>query len=80
MAEIAAGDDARKGERPAWSPVLRAMVPHAVYDRSRLRPGTSLAGPLIVEEPESTTVVGRNGKLGVDVYGTLVITVGEERP
>jgi N-methylhydantoinase A/oxoprolinase/acetone carboxylase beta subunit len=79
LPERAASGDARKGERPAWSPALRAMVPHAVYDRARLRPGTSLAGAVIVEEPESTTVVGRGGTLGVDVYGTLVIAVGEER-
>jgi N-methylhydantoinase A/oxoprolinase/acetone carboxylase beta subunit len=68
-----------KGERSAYSPASHALIPHAVYDRARLRPGMRLAGPAIVEEPESTTVVGRDGALEVDGYGTLVITLGEER-
>jgi N-methylhydantoinase A len=71
-------DDARKGERPAYAPARRAMIAHALYDRSRLRPGMSLAGPAIIEETESTTVVGQGGRVEVDAYGTLVISVGEE--
>jgi N-methylhydantoinase A/oxoprolinase/acetone carboxylase beta subunit len=78
LAPATAAGDARKGERPAWAPALRAMVPHAVYDRARLQPGARLAGPAIVEEPESTTVVGPGGTLEVDTYGTLVLTLGEE--
>lgn len=79
--EAVAGTEAgaRKGERPAWSPALRAMIPHAVYAREQLRPGMRLAGPAIIEEAESTTVVGRGGTVEVDRYGTLVVTVGEER-
>lgn len=72
--------EARKGERPAYSPGLRAMIPHAVYARERLLPGMRVEGPAIVEEAESTTVVGRGGAVEVDPYGTLVVTVGEERP
>lgn len=70
---------ARKGERLAFSPSRQRMISHAVYDRSRLRPGMHLAGPAIIEEPESTTVLGGGGSVRVDAYGSLVIEVGEER-
>jgi N-methylhydantoinase A/oxoprolinase/acetone carboxylase beta subunit len=71
---------ARKGERPAYAPALGAMVPHTVYARERLGPGMRLAGPAIIEEAESTTVVGRRGMVEIDAYGSLVIAVAPERP
>jgi N-methylhydantoinase A len=52
------------------------MIPHAVYARERLAPGMRLAGPAIIEEAESTTVVGRGGRVEVDGFGTLVVAVG----
>jgi N-methylhydantoinase A/oxoprolinase/acetone carboxylase beta subunit len=67
-----------KEERPAFSARRRRTVPFAVYDRSELRPGTAFAGPAIVEEPSSTTVLDVDGRLEVDAYGSLVITVGGE--
>jgi hypothetical protein len=36
-----------------------------------------LSGPAVVEEAESTTVIGPGGSAEVDPYGTLVVTVGE---
>ncbi|MGH7267077.1 MAG: hypothetical protein ACREMB_19830, partial [Candidatus Rokuibacteriota bacterium] len=68
---------ARKGARPAYAPARRAMISHAVYGRERLAPGMRFPGPAIVEEAESTTVVGQGGSVEVDPYGTLVVTVGE---
>ncbi len=52
------------------------MISHTVYDRSSLRPGMHLAGPSIIEEPESTTVVDAGGIVEVDAYGSLNITAG----
>ena len=51
------------------------MVPHDVYDRYALGPGHVIAGPAIVEERESTTVVDVDGRAEVDEYGTLAITL-----
>ncbi len=68
--------EARKGERPAFSPSRQGMLAHAVYDRERLRPGMRLAGPAIIEEAESTTVVDAGGVVEVDEYGSLRIAVG----
>ena len=46
-----------------------------VYDRYSLQPGMQLAGPAIVEEHESTTVVGVSDQVGVDHLGNLRIKV-----
>ena len=63
--------------RPAYSPGQQAMVLHDIYDRYSLSPGMVINGPAIIEERESTTVVGQGGKAEVDQYGTLVISVAE---
>ena len=47
----------------------------AVYDRAALGAGTRLAGPAIVEEPESTLVVGPAGSLEVLASGNILVTV-----
>jgi len=65
--------DARKGERPAYSALAREFVPHAVYDRYRLFPGAQFAGPAIVEERESTVIVGEDAQARVDDQGFLWI-------
>jgi N-methylhydantoinase A len=49
------------------------MVAHAVYDRYLLSAGDSLIGPAIIEERESTIIIGAGGKAAVDDYGTLRI-------
>ena len=45
----------------------------AVYRRSRLGPGFTARGPLIVEEDESTTVAGSGATVEVDDGGSLLI-------
>ena len=64
-----------RGERLAYSPTVQRMVPHQVYDRTKLSPGMVFNGPAIFEEKESTTVVDDGGRVEVDDYGTLVVTV-----
>ncbi len=44
-----------------------------VYDRYRLTAGTSFAGPALIEERESTCVVGPGAKVEVDKFLNLVI-------
>jgi N-methylhydantoinase A len=72
----AATGDARKGERPVWFPEFEEYRPVAVYDRYRLAPGTSVAGPAIVEERESTVVIAPGSAARVDASGSLVIDLG----
>ncbi|MGH7276170.1 MAG: hydantoinase/oxoprolinase family protein [Candidatus Rokuibacteriota bacterium] len=67
---------APKDERPAFSPRHRRMVSFAVYDRSGLRPGMTLMGPAIIEEASATTVVDADGRVEVEAYGSLAISLG----
>lgn len=45
----------------------------AVYDRYRLGQGTEIAGPALIEERESTCVVGPNSTIRVDEMLNLII-------
>ncbi len=46
------------------------------YDRLRLRAGNRIAGPALVEEYASTTVVHPGDRLEVDAFGDLAIDIG----
>ena len=71
--EHVGGTNARKGERPAFFPEKLAYVATPVYDRYALQAGDALAGPAIVEERESTLVVGPGAQVEVDEYGSLIV-------
>ncbi len=67
-----AGDgDARKGTRAVYFDDGYAETP--IHDRYRMGPGTTLAGPAIVEERESTTVVGPGAAARVAEDGSLIV-------
>ena len=68
--------EAMKGERQAYFPERGGWTTVPVYDRYRLTQKTRLTGPLIVEERESTTVVGVGDELTVDTFGNLRIRIG----
>lgn len=65
--------DSVKGERKAFSSISRDFIPYAVYDRYKLFTGAAFAGPAIVEERESTVIIGEDAKARVDEYGFLWI-------
>jgi N-methylhydantoinase A len=48
-----------------------------VYDRADLSPGTEFAGPLVVQEPGSSTIVWPHDRLHVDAFGNLRLHVGQ---
>jgi N-methylhydantoinase A len=58
--------------RAAYFPEAGGFVPTPVYDRYLLVPGATFAGPAIVEERESTTVIGPGARVRVDAARTLV--------
>jgi N-methylhydantoinase A len=77
---VASGNDAgaaRKGSRRAYMPEEGGMTDVPVYDRYRLGPGAALTGPTIIEERESTTVIGPRAAIAVDAEGNLVVEVQE---
>jgi N-methylhydantoinase A len=63
----------RKGERPAYFPETAGYITCPVYDRYQLGPGTALRGPAIIEERESTVVVGPSAGVEVDAHRNIVI-------
>jgi N-methylhydantoinase A len=67
---------ARKSVRPVYFDGAFRDTP--VYDRAVLPPGCRLAGPAVVEEFGSTTVVFPGQELAVDAHGILVIRPAHE--
>jgi N-methylhydantoinase A len=65
---------ARLGERMAYCFAGRRLLPFIVYDRARLAPGHAFAGPAIVDEGTSTTVVHGDQAVVVDALGQLIVT------
>lgn len=63
----------KKGMRNVYFPAKKEYVATSVYDRYRLRPGDRIDGPAIVEERESTVVVGPDSTCHIDVHGNLII-------
>jgi len=63
-----------KGRRPVYLPEVGASAEVPVYDRYTLVPGAAFAGPAIVEERESTVVIGPNSRVSVDEWMNLVVT------
>ena len=59
----------------SWSGRRR---PTRFYARERLAPGSRLAGPAIIEQYDSTTVVPPGVDVLVDDLGNLLLTIGEE--
>jgi N-methylhydantoinase A len=70
------GAEARKPSRPVYFPETRGYVDCAVYDRTRLLVGATIAGPAIVEEPESTTVLPPGATAEVDRWANLLVKIG----
>ncbi len=68
-------EDCIKGQRPAFSLIRKAYIPFTVYDRFKLFPGAQMDGPAIIEEKESTIVVGEDAKAEVDAYGFVWINL-----
>jgi N-methylhydantoinase A len=66
-----------KGQREAFSPLAREFIPYTVYDRYRLFPGARFSGPAIIEEKESTLIVGEDGRIATDEFGFLWIDLKE---
>jgi len=69
--------DAVKGRRQAYSGIARDFIPYTVYDRYKLFSGAEFQGPAIIEERESTVIVGEDTSISVDEYGFLWINLNE---
>ncbi len=55
-----------------------AQVPAAIYRRAELPVDVEIAGPAIVDQLDSTTVIGPADRAHLDRFGNLVIEVGHD--
>jgi N-methylhydantoinase A len=82
LTKRAAGDGAGsaaaaiKRTRRAYFAESNGFVETPVYDRYALTTGMTLSGPAIVEERESTAVIGPGGRARVDEGLALVVEIG----
>ncbi len=67
--------EAIKGERPIYLPEDGKFVEVPVFDRYRFAPGAAFGGPAIIEERESTLVIGRGGRVTVDELLNVVVDI-----
>ncbi|HEV2580448.1 MAG TPA: hydantoinase/oxoprolinase family protein, partial [Ktedonobacteraceae bacterium] len=73
LPEHTADQSARKGSRKAYFPELGGYWDTPVYNRYGLSPGTSFGGPAIVEERESTVIVGPDSRFRIDDQWNLIV-------
>jgi N-methylhydantoinase A len=79
--KVAAGkatppEDSFRGKRKAFFAEAQGFVETPTYARLSLLAGNEIAGPALIEEHASTTVVLPGDKLTVDAFGNLMIAVG----
>lgn len=71
--EAGAVRDPRKGTRPVFFPELGRHVDTPVYDQYALLPGVPVEGPAIIEQRESTVVMGPNATASLDEQHNLIM-------
>lgn len=65
-----------KGSRRAYFQDAGSYVDCAVYDRYRLQPGSRIEGPAVIEEQESTALIGPRDRGYIDEWLNLIIYIG----
>jgi N-methylhydantoinase A len=63
-----------RGKRPVYF-ASTGFVDTPTYDRPALKTGNKIAGPALIEEHASTTVVHPGDNAAIDAFGDIVITV-----
>ena len=69
-------DTLARAARPVWEPSAGSFVEAPVHRQGALTLGSSYLGPMIVEQRETTAVVGATDTASIDAFGNLVIEVG----
>jgi N-methylhydantoinase A len=66
---------ARKSTRRAYFADACGWVETPVYERTLMQPGHEVAGPAIIEQADSTTVVASGQVARPDAYGNLIVSL-----
>lgn len=69
----------RIGSRRAYCSRTRAWKEFSIHRRAAIAPGVHFAGPAIVEENESTTVIPSDAFAYVDAHGSLIVKLASTR-
>jgi len=69
----------QKGERSAYFPEVDDYVACPVLDRYQLAAGNSTLGPALIEERESTIVIGPSASWRVDELGNVLVSFATDR-
>jgi N-methylhydantoinase A len=69
---------ALKSKRTAYFGPQSGAIETPVYDRYMLKPKDRFEGPALIEERESTIVIGPHSRVEVQEQGELLITLEEE--
>jgi len=68
--------DARKGKRLAYFDEAGDYVEAGVFDRTKLRSGTRLDGPAIIEERDTTIIIPPGTLAVIDEHFNVIATIG----
>jgi len=60
--------------RPIFDPIASTVTPAAVVERNQLATGDTVAGPAVIVEPQTTTVLGSHHHAVMQTDGSLHIT------
>jgi N-methylhydantoinase A len=63
----------QKGVRDIYLPEEEGFLEVPVYDRYRLGPGAAFEGPAVIEEKESTVILGPEGRAQIDAARNLIV-------
>jgi N-methylhydantoinase A len=69
------GDAGPRGERRIWFPEAGRAIATPIFARAALGVGTQIVGPAILEEDESTLIVGPGGIAVVHSDGSIIVDV-----
>ena len=72
-ASATSSGQALKGRRPVYFQESGGFVDTPVYDHYAMTPGQETAGPAIVEQRESTVVIGPRGRFALDDQFNLIM-------
>jgi N-methylhydantoinase A len=60
--------------RPVFDPELGEFINVAIHDRRDLKPGAQIAGPAVIVEDETSTVITRLFDAAIDAFGYIELT------
>ncbi len=76
LLQAGGGGPAQKGTRRLYAAESGSFIDCPVFDRYALKAGDTMQGPALIEENESTSVIGAHDRLTVDARLNLIVEIG----